>query len=104
MAKREMSCWYDFLRYSRIFLSEKSFSLRFIVPNTEIIIPRRSASRFDLLVRDVFRAMASGRKSRSDWLLVLSTSGCFTNTNKQSDFSTNSFCNRINLASDSDVI
>jgi hypothetical protein len=37
-------------------------------------------------------------------LLVLSTSGCFTNTNKQSDFSTNSFCNRINLASDSDVI
>jgi hypothetical protein len=86
-----------------MFLSENSFNLRLIIPNTEIIIPRRSAPRCDLLVQVVFRASDSRRKFRSLWLLVLSTSGCSTNTSKQFNFRP-FFCNRIIFASESEVI
>ncbi|MDR3196705.1 MAG: hypothetical protein LBU34_02450 [Planctomycetaceae bacterium] len=41
IANKETLFWYDFLTNAKMFLSENSFNLRFIVPNTEIIIPRR---------------------------------------------------------------
>ena len=53
-----------------------------------------------LLVRPALRVWASFRKSRSLWLFVLSTVGSATNTNKPSNFSTNSRCKRISFDSD----
>ena len=62
---------------------------------TVTIIPRRFAPDAVLLVRAPLRISASRRALRSLRLLVGSTSGCSTNTNKQSTLFASSRCRRM---------
>ncbi len=66
--------------------------------NTVRITPRRWAPSAVLLVRAPLRISASRRAFRSLRLLVASTAGCSTNTNRQSGLSINSFCKRMKSA------
>ena len=66
--------------------------------STVRITPRRWAPSAVLLVRAPLRTSASRRAFRSLRLLVASTVGCSTNTNRQSGLSINSFCKRMKSA------
>ena len=80
-------------------------SIRFErLARTLMMTPRRLAPDSVLLVRAAFRAIASARAWRSLRLFVASTSGCKTNTNSFSVWSTNSFYRSINFASSAGAV